>query len=180
MSLIPETQALAVDAWYQDWQGRSMYMFRPFPLLNKVIQKLRATQAAEVILHGGCHSRGSHTYFHIVWTTPCSFHTPEIYCLNRVREFHLRRKIVPSACMEALMRHFKTAGFSDEVSRLAAAPWRPSITGPQGKDLIRLILWLQAHIYQGTDLRARHIQGCLKVIAATYLDPISRFRQSGV
>ena len=78
------------------------------------------------------------------------------------------------------MRHFKTAGFSDEVSRLAAAPRRPSITGPQGKDLIRLILWLQADIYQGTDLRARYIQGCLKVIAATYLDPISRFRQSGV
>ena len=33
-----------------DWQGRSVYMFPPFPLLNKVIQKLRSTQAAEVIL----------------------------------------------------------------------------------------------------------------------------------
>ena len=31
-------------------QGRSMYMFPPFPLLNKVIQKLRSTQAAEVVL----------------------------------------------------------------------------------------------------------------------------------
>ena len=28
----------------------SMYMFPPFPLLNKVIQKLRSTQAAEVVL----------------------------------------------------------------------------------------------------------------------------------
>ena len=31
-------------------QGRSMYMFPLFPLLNKVIQKLRSTQAAEVVL----------------------------------------------------------------------------------------------------------------------------------
>ena len=28
--------------------------------------------------------------------------------------------------MEALMQHYKAAGFSDEVSRLAAAPRRPS------------------------------------------------------
>ena len=33
-----------------DWQGRSMYMFPPFPLLSKVIQKLQDTQEAEVIL----------------------------------------------------------------------------------------------------------------------------------
>ena len=50
MSPIPEPRALAVDALSQNWQGRSMYMFPPFPLLNKVIQKLRSTQAAEVIL----------------------------------------------------------------------------------------------------------------------------------
>ena len=41
-------------------------------------------------------------------------------------EVHLRRKVVPSARMEALMRHYKAAGFSDEVSRLTAAPRRPS------------------------------------------------------
>ena len=50
MSPVPEPRALAVDALSQDWQGRSMYMFPPFPLLNKVIQKLRSTQVAEVIL----------------------------------------------------------------------------------------------------------------------------------
>ena len=50
MSAIQEPQALALVALSQDWQGRSVYMFPPFPLLNKVIQKLRATQAAEVIL----------------------------------------------------------------------------------------------------------------------------------
>ena len=50
ISLILELQALAIDALSQDWQGRSMYMFPPFPLLNKVIQKLHATQEGEVIL----------------------------------------------------------------------------------------------------------------------------------
>ena len=40
MSPIPEPQALAVDALPQPWQGRSMYMFPPFPLHNEVIQKL--------------------------------------------------------------------------------------------------------------------------------------------
>ena len=40
-------------------------------------------------------------------------------------EVHLRRKVIPSARMEALMQHYKATGFSDEVSRLAAAPRRP-------------------------------------------------------
>ena len=44
MSPIPEPLALAIDALSQDWQGRSMYMIPPFPLLNKVIQKLHAIQ----------------------------------------------------------------------------------------------------------------------------------------
>ena len=50
MSPVPEPRALAVDALSQDWQGRSMYMFPPFLLLSKVVQKLRSTQVAEVIL----------------------------------------------------------------------------------------------------------------------------------
>ena len=50
MSLTPEPRALAVDALSQDWQGRSMYMFPLFPLLNKVIQKIWSTQEADVIL----------------------------------------------------------------------------------------------------------------------------------
>ena len=35
-------------------------------------------------------------------------------------------QVVPSACMEALMQHYQAARFSEEVSRLAAAPRRPS------------------------------------------------------
>ena len=46
----PEPRALLIDALLQDWQGRSMFMFPPFPLLSKVIQKLRTTQQGEVIL----------------------------------------------------------------------------------------------------------------------------------
>ena len=50
MSPVPEPRALAVDSLSQVWQGMSVYMFPPFPLLNKVMQKLRSTQVAEVIL----------------------------------------------------------------------------------------------------------------------------------
>ena len=50
MSPVLEPQPLLIDAVSQDWQGRSMYMFPPFPLLNKVIQKIRTTQEGEVIL----------------------------------------------------------------------------------------------------------------------------------
>ena len=35
MSPIPETRALALDALSQDWQGRSMFIFQPFPCLAK-------------------------------------------------------------------------------------------------------------------------------------------------
>ena len=41
-------------------------------------------------------------------------------------EIHLGWKVVLSARMKALMQHYKAAVFSDEVSRLAAAPRRPS------------------------------------------------------
>ena len=69
----------------------------------------------------------------------------------------LEQQVVPSACMEALMQHYmyQAAGFSKEVSRLAAAPRRTSanrmynkcmttggyasLTGPKGMDLIRLV-----------------------------------------
>ena len=61
-----------------------------------------------------------------VWRTPSSSPLPSGSSVPAGSEVHLRRKVVPSACMEALMRHYKAAGFSDEVSRLAAAPRRPS------------------------------------------------------
>ena len=85
MSRIPELQALAIDALSQDWQGQSMYMFPPFPLLKKVIQKLCVTQEGEIILivPGSHQSRGSHTYSYCVWTILASFYTTQIYSHNR-------------------------------------------------------------------------------------------------
>ena len=50
VSPILQPRALAIDALPQDWQVRSMFMFPPFPLLSKAIQKLRTTQEGEVIL----------------------------------------------------------------------------------------------------------------------------------
>ena len=57
---------------------------------------------------------------------------------------HLRHTVVPSALMEALMQHYQAAALSEEVSRLAAAQIAymttggfASLTGPQGRDLIR-------------------------------------------
>ena len=58
--------------------------------------------------------------------TPSSSPLPSGSSVLAGPEVHLRRKVVPSTRMEALMRHYKAAGFSDEVSRLAAAPRRPS------------------------------------------------------
>ena len=65
---------------------------------------------------------------------------------------YLKRQVIPSARMEALMQHYQAAGFSREVSKLAAAPTcrrsstnrmfddsgYASLPGLQGEDLIRL------------------------------------------
>ena len=58
--------------------------------------------------------------------TPPGVSVPSRSSVPAGSEVCLGRKVVPSARMEALMRHYKAAGFSDEVSRLAAAPRRPS------------------------------------------------------
>ena len=88
MSPIPQPRALAVDALSQDWQGRSMYMFPPFPLLSKVIQKLRSTQVAEVILIAPLVAET------VVVSTPTSslcgpsavLSIRQIFCHNRIRD----------------------------------------------------------------------------------------------
>ena len=48
----------------------------------------------------------------------------ETCCLNRDR-YSSWTESVPSARMEALMQPYQAAGFSEEVSRLGAAPRRP-------------------------------------------------------
>ena len=61
--------------------------------------------------------------------TPSSSPLPSGSSVPAGPEVHLRRKVVPSARMEALMRHYKAAGFSDEVS-MPAMSARPA--GPMG------------------------------------------------
>ena len=115
MSQIPELRALVIDALTQDWQGRSMYMFPPFPLLNKVIQKLQAIQDGEIILIVPwwlSQPWFPHLLRLCVWTTLASFHNAETYCHNRVC---LGRQVVPSARMEALMQHYQATRLSEKV-----------------------------------------------------------------
>ena len=50
-------------------------------------------------------------------------------------------RVVPSASMEALMQHYKAAGFLDEVSKLAAAPRKPSTNRMQDDRWLRFTHW---------------------------------------
>ena len=72
-------------------------------------------------------------------------------------EVHLRRKAVPYARMEALMRHYKAAGFSDEVSRLAAAPRRPSTNHMYDDRWCRFVRWAPGHGFDPLDPTAAQI-----------------------
>ena len=141
MSSVSEPRALAIDALLQDWQGRLMYMFPPFALLNKVIQKLRTTQTGEVILIAPwwpSHNRGFHTA-----TTECG--PPTILSIPQIlvvtTGLYLERQVIPSARMEALMQHYQAAGFSKEVSRLATAPRRPSTKRMYDDRWLRFANW---------------------------------------
>ena len=148
MSPIPEPRALAVDALSlsQDWQGRLMYMFPPFRPLSKVIQKLRATQEAEVILTAPWWPKQS-WFPHLLRLCvdhPLFFISiPLRSSVSTGSEIHvcLGRKVIPSARMEALVRHYKAAGFSDEVSRLAATPRRPSTNHMYDDLWLRFARW---------------------------------------
>ena len=72
-------------------------------------------------------------------------------------EVCLRRIVVPSARMEALMRHYKAAGFSDEVSRLAAAPRRPSTNRMYDDRWLRFAQWAAGQGFDPLDPTAAQI-----------------------
>ena len=112
MSPISEPRALAIEALSQDWQGRSMFMFPLFPLLSKVIQKLRTTQEGEVILIGPWWP--SQPWFPhlllLLWPTLSSFCIPPGPTFTT--GICLGWRVVPSACLEALMQDYQAAGFS--------------------------------------------------------------------
>ena len=73
--------------------------------------------------------------------TPPGLSLPPRSSVPTGSEVCLGRKVVPSAHMEAFMRHYKAAGFSDEVSRLAVAPRRPSTNRMYDDRWLRLAPW---------------------------------------
>ena len=54
---------------------------------------------------------------------------------------YLKRQVVPSARMEALVQHYQAAGFSKEVSKLSAAPRRPSTNRMYDDMCLCLAIW---------------------------------------
>ena len=53
----------------------------------------------------------------------------------------LEQQVVPSACMEALKLHYQPAVFSREVTKLAAASWRPSTNRMYDNRWLRFANW---------------------------------------
>ena len=100
-------------------------MFPPFPLLSKVIQKLRTTQEGEVIL-----TAPLVTISTVVPTSTTSVCGPPSHHSvppgpTFTTGMRLGRQVVPSARLKALMQHYQTARFSKEVSTLAASRRKP-------------------------------------------------------
>ena len=93
--------------------------------------------------------------------TPSSSPLPSGSSVPAGSEVHLRRKVIPSARMEALMRHYKAAGFSDEVSRLAAAPRRPSTNRMYDDRWRRFARWAARQGFDPLDPTAAQIASFL-------------------
>ena len=93
--------------------------------------------------------------------TPLSSSLPSGSSVPAGSEVCLRRNVVPSARMEALMRHNKAAGFSDEVSRLAAAPRRPSTNRMYDDRWLRFARWAAGQGFDPLDPTAAQIASFL-------------------
>ena len=100
------------------------------------------------------------TYFVFVWITPV-LSLPSRSSVPAGSEVCLGRKVVPPACMEALVRHYKAAGFSDEVSRLAAAPKRPSTNRMYDDRWLRFTPWAAGQGFDPLDPTAAQIASFL-------------------
>ena len=83
-------------------------------------------------------------------------------------EVCLGRKVVPSARMEALMRYYKAAGFSDEVSRLAAAPRRPSTNRMYDSRWLHFSRWAAGQGFDPLDPTAAEIASFLFALFDTH------------
>ena len=83
-------------------------------------------------------------------------------------EVCLRRKGIPSARMEAFMGHYKAAGFSDEVSRLTAAPRRPSTNRMYDDRWLRFARWSAGQGFDPLDPTAAQIASFLFTLFDTH------------
>ena len=77
------------------------------------------------------HTSDAHLLCLCVWTTHASFHSAETYCYNG--------DIPRAACRT--MKHYQAAGFSKEVSKLTAAPRRPSTNRMYDDRWLRFTNW---------------------------------------
>ena len=73
---------------------------------------------------------------------------------------YLKRKVIPSTRMEALMQHYQAAGFSREVSKFAAAPTcrRPSTNRMYHDRWLRFTTWATG---RGFDQTIKGYRSCL-------------------
>ena len=93
---------------------------------------------------------------------------PSISSVQAGSEVCLGRKVIPSARMEALMRHYKAAGFSDEVSRLAAAPKRSSTNSIYDDRWLRFTPWAAGQGFDPLDPTAAQIASFLFTLFNTH------------
>ena len=169
MSPIPEPLALAVDALSQDWQGRSVYV-------SSIPSAHQSHSEAPVHPGGRGNSHSPLVAESVVVSTPTSslcgtppgLSLPSRSSVPAVSEVHLGQKVVPSARMEALMRHYKAAGFSDEVSRLAAATRRPSTNRMYDDRWLRFARWAAGQGFDPHDSRAAQIASFLFTLFDTH------------
>ena len=166
MSPIPEPRALAVDALSQDWQ------------VNVHVSSIPPAHQShsEAPVHPG--SRGNYQSALVAEsvvaesvvvstpTTPLCGSPPGLSLPSRSSvpagsEVCLGRKVVPSARMEALMRHCKAAGFPDEVSRLAAALRRPLTNRMYNDQWLRFARWAAGQGFDSLDPTAAQIASFL-------------------
>ena len=83
-------------------------------------------------------------------------------------EVHLGWKVLPSALMEALIRNYKAAGFSEEVSKLAAAPRRPSTNRMYDNRWLRFARWAAGQGFDPFDPSAAQIASFLFTLFDTH------------
>ena len=99
--------------------------------------------------------------------TPPGLFPPSGSSIPAGSEVCLGRKVVPSARSEALMRHYEATGFSDQVSRLAAAPRRPSTNRMYDDRWLRFARWA-GQLFDPLDPTAAHIASFLFTLFDTH------------